>query len=197
MCGCQPDIHICLPQKCFRDGGGRGQQSVMVRGRLRRGMRWHCTTPASIPAIRKFRVSVTAGQPVHWEVGRFGNDVPEMALNSIPFKAVSRSTVSWYLCSAPMNPAISQLLKLLSAKCELPIAYESAQPKPDCLQNVGGYECNNNAYEDHFNPFCNTLRAIALSAATQRSLIRRCCPRPRSIHPNDPKVQRSLNAGGP
>ena len=69
------------------------------------------------------------------------------------------------------------------------------QPKPDCLQNVGGYECNDNAYEDHFNPFCNTLRAIALSAATQRSLSRRWLSAPRSIHPNDPKVQRDVNAG--
>jgi len=25
VCGCQPDIHICLPQKGFRDGGGGGE----------------------------------------------------------------------------------------------------------------------------------------------------------------------------
>ena len=25
VCGCQPDIQICLPQKGFRDGGGRGE----------------------------------------------------------------------------------------------------------------------------------------------------------------------------
>jgi len=40
VCGCQPDIHICLPQKGFRDGAAVGKRSVMVPGRLRRGMRW-------------------------------------------------------------------------------------------------------------------------------------------------------------
>ena len=25
VCGCQPDIQICLPQKGFRDGGGGGE----------------------------------------------------------------------------------------------------------------------------------------------------------------------------
>ena len=25
VCGCQPDIRICLPQKGFRDGGGGGE----------------------------------------------------------------------------------------------------------------------------------------------------------------------------